>query len=93
MMTLRHIAAAEVRHQQRERERDKTRKRRKGNLTKREKQTGISSIIGFDNATSSFLTLLINRSYKKLKKAKSKGVFMFSIKKVRTIFYLESSVK
>ena len=38
-----------------------------------EKETGISSMIGFDNATSSFLTLLINKSYrKKLKKVKSK---------------------
>ena len=64
MMTLRHITAPEVRHQQkrererereieiereRERERElKTRKRWKGTLTKMEKETGISSMIGFD---------------------------------------------
>ena len=65
MMTLRHITADEVRHQQkrereRERERDKTRKRRNATLTGRERKRGISSMIGFDTATFSFLTLLIN---------------------------------
>ena len=69
MITLRYILEAEVRHQQRERERERdktwTRKRRKGTLTEREKETGISSMIGFDTATSSFLTLLINKSYRK----------------------------
>ena len=39
----------------------------------REKETGLSPIIGFDTATSSFLTLLIIKSYrKKLKKSKLK---------------------
>ena len=41
-----------------------------------EKETGISSMIGFDTATSSFLTLLITKSYrKKLKKVKLKKKF------------------
>ena len=69
MVRLRHITAAKVREQQkkRERERDKTltKKRRKGKLTERERKTGISSMIGFDTATSSFLTLLINKPYRK----------------------------
>ena len=39
-------------------------------------------MIGFDTATSTFLTLLINKSYrKKLKKAKIKKVLNSAIKK------------
>ena len=40
---------------------------------KREKETGLYSMIGFDTATSSFLTLLINKSYRKKLKAKLKN--------------------
>ena len=74
MVTLRHITAAEVRNQQRERERERlnVNKKEKNSNRTRENETGISSMIGFDNATSSFLTLLIKKSYRKLKKAKLK---------------------
>ena len=41
-------------------------KEKERNLSrKREKETGLSSMIEFDTATSSFLTLLINKSYRK----------------------------
>ena len=59
MMTLRHITAAEVRHQQRERDKTRTRKSRKRTLTDREK--GIFSVTKFYSATSSFLALLVNK--------------------------------
>ena len=71
MMTLRHITAADVRHQQRERESERERKtankkEKERNLNRnREKETVISSMFGFDTATSSFLTLLVNKSYRK----------------------------
>ena len=75
-MTLSHITAAEVRHQQREREReDRVRERERLNVNEkekegnhkrqREKEIGIFSMIGFDSATSSFLALLVNNSYRK----------------------------
>ena len=42
---------------------------------KREKETEIFSMIGFDTATSIFLTLLINKSYrKKTEKGKKKDL-------------------
>ena len=41
----------------------------------RERETGIFSMMGFDNATSSFLALLVNKSYSKLKKEKLKTSF------------------
>ena len=54
-----------------EKERKPNRKRERER--ERERKTGISSMIGFDTATSSFLNLLINILYrKKMKKAKSK---------------------
>ena len=79
MVTLRHITAAEVRNQQKKRAREIKREReRKGKEPKpreREKETGISSMIGFDTASSSFLTLLINKSYRKKLKGKIKKKF------------------
>ena len=94
-MTLRHITAAEVRHQQKERDREREikrkQKRRKENLTDRESEIGIFSMLSFDFASSSFLALLVNKSYrKKLIKAKLK-VFYFAVKKFKTIFCLLSS--
>ena len=67
-MTSRHITAAEVRHQQkslgkRERERERENVCERGVL-------GKFSKMRFDSATSSFLALLLIKSYKKLKKAK-----------------------
>ena len=50
---------------ERERERDRERER------KREK-IGIFSMMGFDSATSSFLDLLVHKSYKKTEKGKIK---------------------
>ena len=56
---------------------------------------GIFSMMRFDYATSSFLVLLINKSYKKTEKGKIRKtkVFDFAVKKIKTIFCLESSVK
>ena len=54
-MTLRHITAAEMRHQQKKRE--------------REIGTFLFAMMGFDSATSSFLALLVKIIKKKLKKA------------------------
>ena len=59
---------------------------------KRDKEAGISSLIGFDSATSSFLTSLINKSKKKLKKAKLKKSFELRNKKNKNSFYLKSPV-
>ena len=63
MMTLRHITAAEMRNQHREREikREQEGEGKEPQPKKREKETGISSMIEFDIATSRFLTLLINK--------------------------------
>ena len=58
---------------------------------KREKETGISSMIGFDNETSSFLTLLINKAYRKLKKGKLESFELRN--KIKTIFCLKSSAQ
>ena len=70
MMTLRHIPAAEMRHQQRVRERESERERerderesgeRKPNRhTHRERERGIFSTMGLN---SSFLASLVNKSY------------------------------
>ena len=51
---------------------------------KREKETGIFSMIGFDTAASSFLTLLIKKSYREKLKAKLKS-FQLCNKKFKTI--------
>ena len=94
MVTLRHITAAEERNQLKEREREIKREREKktkGTPTERE-ETGISSMIGFDTATSSFLALLIN-NHIKTEKDKIKKVLNSAIKEIKTIFCLESSVK
>ena len=80
MMTLRHLTAAEVRHQQeREREREREikreRERQKSQTDreqKRERERGIFPMMGFDYATSSFLALLVNKSYRKNKESKIK---------------------
>ena len=76
-MTLRHITAAEVRHQQierdrvREKEREREikreaeREKKKRKPTDRERKIGIFSMIGFDSSISCFLALLINKPYRK----------------------------
>ena len=76
----------------REREREIKREREgKEPQPKEKKDTGISSLIRFDTATFSILTLLINKSYrKKLKKAKLKR-FELRNQKIQTIFCHESS--
>ena len=70
MVTLRHITAAEVRNQQkervreikRERERERKEPQPKEREREREKETGLYSMIGFDTATSSFDTAnLVNK--------------------------------
>ena len=43
-------------------------------------------MIGFDTATSSFLILLINKSYRKLKKAKLKSFELRKKKKSKPFF-------
>ena len=54
----------------------------------REREIGIFSMIGFDSETSSFLALLVNKSYrKKLTKAKFKKHFKFAVKKFKTVFF------
>ena len=71
MMTTRHITAAEVRHQQnrvREIKHEREREEKKPEPTVREKEIGIFFMIGFDSATSSFLALLVNKSYRKKQK-------------------------
>ena len=51
-------------------------------------------MMGFDSATSSFLALLKNKSYRKqLKKTKKKGFHLRSKKKFKSNFCLNSSVK
>ena len=55
---------------------------------KREKETVISSMIGFDTATSSFPTLLIYKSYRKKWKAK----FNFAIKKFKKPFFVSKGL-
>ena len=71
MMTLRHITAAEVRHQQRHTERERERlnviekeKERKPNRQReREREIGIFSMMGFDTATS-FSSLVSKTNHK-----------------------------
>ena len=68
MMTLRHIPAAEMRHQQRVRERERAREREMNEKvgkenptdTQRERERGIFSTMGLK---SSFLASLVNKSY------------------------------
>ena len=91
-MTLRHITAAEVRHQQRERERvrertklEREREGKEPQPKEREEETGISSMIEFDTATSSNQTLLINHI--ETEKGKIEKTFNFAIKKIKTIFW------
>ena len=89
MMTLRHKTAAEVRNQQREREREIKRERERGKEPQPKERKGdrhISSKIGFDTATSSFLNLFINKSHrKKTEKAKLKALNS-AIKKSKPFF-------
>ena len=53
---------------------------------------GKFSTMGFDIATSSFLALLVNKSYRKTKKAKLKKVFNFAVKNSKTFYCLKNSV-
>ena len=79
-MTPRHIKAAEVRHHKRVKERE------------RERERGIFSMTGFDSASSSFLALLVIKSYKKkLKSAKfERKISRFQRgKNVQTCLFLE----
>ena len=57
--------ASTKREREREREKNVNEKKERNPNGKRENETGISSMIGFDTATSSFLTLLTNISYRK----------------------------
>ena len=97
MVTLRHITAAEVRNEQREREREREReikreREREGKEPQPKERE--ENIIGFDTATSSFLTLLISKSYKKTEEGKIKEKVLNSkIKKIKIIFCFENSVK
>ena len=102
-MTLRHIAAAEVRHQQREREREREKERereikreaerekKKPEPTERARKIGIFSMIGFDSSISCFLALLINIPYRrKLKKGQIKNkIFIFAVKKTYKLCQVE----
>ena len=63
-------------NQERERERE------------REKEIGIFTLMDFDSGASSFLALLMNKSFKKLEKAKLKAkVSDFAVKKVQKHFF------
>ena len=53
---------------------------------KREKETGISSMVGFDTANSSFLTLLIINHKEKTEKGKIKKDLNSEIKKQKRFF-------
>ena len=72
MMTLRHIRAAEVRHQQKKSERERqswnVNEQEKEKNPNRKREIGIFSMVGFDSATSSFLALLVIISYRKNRK-------------------------
>ena len=92
--------AADARHQQELwKERNSVREiklgraREGGTLNDRQRALGTFSIIIFDSATSSFLALLVIKSYrKKLKRFKRTAYRFRSEKMLRTIFRLRSSV-
>ena len=90
-MTLRHITGAEVRHRQKNREREREIKREREREGKKPLPTErteieIFSMMGFDSVTFSFLALLVNKSHKKLIKAKFKKSFQLRNKKSQNHF-------
>ena len=81
--SLRHITAAEVRHQQKESvrkiKREREREGKKPQPTEREAEIEIFSMMGFDSANSSSQALLVNK-YKKLSTKLKTKVFNFTVK-------------